>query len=152
LLRTDINQSLDFKSSGFGNLVEALDYAAEGETGINFYDGRGELEQVLSYRDLRDEAHRLARQLLGTGVRRGGRVAIVAETDPMFHRVFFAAQYAGLLPVALPAGVQLGAHDAYVMQLRRMLQGCGAAIAVAPASHIGFLREAAKSIPGVRIG
>jgi fatty-acyl-CoA synthase len=132
--------------------VAALDYAAGGETGINFYDGRGELEHVLTYRDLRERARSLGRKLLGVGVRRGGRVAIVAETDPMFHEVFFAAQYAGLLPVALPAGVQLGAHDAYVAQLRRMLQGCSASIAVAPQSHIGFLREAAKSMKGVRVG
>lgn len=152
MLRTGINQSLDFKSSGFGNLVAALEYAAQGETGINFYDGRGELEHVLSYRDLCHQAQSLARKLLGIGVRRGGRVAIVAETDPMFHKVFFAAQYAGLLPVALPAGVQLGAHDAYVTQLRRMLEGCGASVAVAPETHIGFLREAARSLPGVRVG
>lgn len=152
MLRTGNNQSLDFKSSGFGNLVAALEYAAEGSTGINFYDGRGELGLVLSYRELRDRAKLLAAKLLSTGVRRGDRVAIIAETHPMFHQVFFAAQYAGLLPVALPAGVQLGAHDAYVAQLRRMLEGCGAAIAVAPPSHVGFLREAAKRLNGVRVG
>ncbi|HEX7037275.1 MAG TPA: fatty acyl-AMP ligase [Pseudomonadales bacterium] len=152
MLRTENNQSLDFKSSGFGNLVAALEYAAEGSTGINFYDGRGELERVLSYRELRDRAKVLAAKLLSTGVRRGDRVAIIAETHPMFHQVFFAAQYAGLLPVALPAGVQLGAHDAYVAQLRRMLEGCGAAIAMAPPSHVGFLREAAKRLSSVRVG
>ena len=150
--RTGINQSLDFKSSGFGNLVAALEYAAKGETGINFYDGRGELDHVLSYRALRDEARVLGRKLLGIAPERGGRVAIVAETNPMFHRLFFAAQYAGLLPVALPAGVQLGAHDAYVAQLRRMLEGCGATIAVAPPTHIGFLREAADGLDGVHVG
>ncbi len=152
MLRTEINQSLDFRSSGFGNLVAALEYAARGETGINFYDGRGELEHVLTYRDLCAQARSLGRRFLGLDPQRGARVAIVAETDPMFHQVFFAAQYAGLLPVALPAGVQLGAHDAYVAQLRRMLQGSGAGIAVAPHTHIGFLREAAEGLPGVRVG
>ncbi len=152
MLRTETNRSLDYRSSGFGNLVAALEYAAQGETGINFYDGRGELEHVLTYRALCDEAQTLARKLRSLGMARGSRVAIVAETDPMFHKVFFACQYAGLLPVALPAGVQLGAHDAYVAQLRRMLQGCGAVAAVAPASHIVFLEEAAKGVPGVRVG
>ncbi|MFU8813710.1 MAG: fatty acyl-AMP ligase [Pseudomonadales bacterium] len=149
---TGINQSLEYRSSGFGNLVEALEYAARGETGINFYDGRGELQYVLGYRQLRDQAQTLGRKLLGLGVARGSRVAIVAETDPMFHEVFFASQYAGLLPVALPAGVQLGAHDAYVSQLRRMLHGCTAQVAVAPPSHIGFLREAAQGLSGVWVG
>ncbi|MEQ8484876.1 MAG: fatty acyl-AMP ligase [Pseudomonadales bacterium] len=150
--RSGNNRSLAFRSSGFGNLVEALEYAATGETGINFYDGRGELESALSYRALMEAARDLARRLLGAGIARGSRVAIVAETDPMFHRVFFACQYAGLLPVALPAGVQLGAHDAYVAQLRRMLQGCGAVVAVAPHTHVGFLEEAARGLPGLRVG
>jgi fatty-acyl-CoA synthase len=152
LLCTGINQSLEYRCSGFGNLVDALEYAAAGDTGVNFYDGRGELQHVLSYRDLREDARSLARKLLGLRVARGSRVAIVAETDPMFHEVFFASQYAGLLPVALPAGVQLGAHDAYVNQLRRMLQGCTAQVAVAPTSHIGFLQEAAKGLPGIWVG
>ncbi|MEQ8858168.1 MAG: fatty acyl-AMP ligase [Pseudomonadales bacterium] len=143
---------MDFRSSGFGNLVAALEYAARGETGINYYDGRGELEYVLTYRDLREQARVLARKFLGLQPEPGGRVAIIAETDPMFHKVFFGAQYAGLLPVALPAGVQLGAHDAYVAQLRRMLQGCSASIAVAPHTHIGFLREAAQGLSGIRVG
>ncbi|MFW6093272.1 MAG: fatty acyl-AMP ligase [Pseudomonadota bacterium] len=150
--RTGDNRSLDYKSSGFGNLVAALEYAALGDTGINFYDGRGGLEYVLSYRTLRDEAQSLGRKLLGLGIARGSRVAIVAETDPMFHKVFFACQYAGLLPVALPAGVQLGAHDAYVSQLRRMLEGCGAVAAMAPESHIRFLEEAADGLRGIRVG
>jgi fatty-acyl-CoA synthase len=152
LHRSGTNRTLAFRSSGFGNLVEALEYAAAGDTGINFYDGRGELEHALSYRGLVDAARSLARKFLGLGVARGSRVAIVAETDPMFHQVFFACQYAGLLPVALPAGVQLGAHDAYVTQLRRMLQGCAAQIAVAPESHLGFLAEAARGVPGVHVG
>jgi len=123
---TPVNTHLPVKSSGFVNLVEALDYAAHGVSGFNFYDHRGELEYVLSYRELRDEAKALARRLLGLGLERGDRVGILAETDPMFHRFFFACQYAGLIPVALPAGVQLGAHKAYVNQIRRMLESCGA--------------------------
>jgi len=59
----------------------------------------------------------------------------------LFHRFFFACQYAGLIPLALPAGIQLGAHKAYVGQIRRMLDSCGATVAVAPASHIAFLEE-----------
>ena len=136
---TPLNNKLPVKSNGFANLADALDYAAQGETGFNFYDHRGELESVLSYRELRDEARTLARRLLGLGLKHGDRVGIIAETDPMFHRFFFACQYAGLKPFALPAGIQLGAHSAYVNQIRRMLESCDAAIAVAPATHADFL-------------
>jgi len=149
---TPINKELPVKSKGFANLTEALDYAASGITGFNFYDHRGELESVLSYRDLRTEAMSLARRLLGLGLKRGDRVGIIAETDPMFQRFFFACQYAGLIPFALPAGIQLGAHSAYVGQIRRMLESCSAAIAVAPASHLEFLEEAVAELDLVMAG
>ncbi len=149
---TPINKELPVKCSGFVNLTDALDYAASGVTGFNFYDHRGQLESVLSYRDLRNEAMTLARRLLGLGLKRGDRVGIIAETDPLFQRFFFACQYAGLIPFALPAGIQLGAHSAYVGQIRRMLQSCQAAIAVAPASHLEFLDEAVSELDLVMAG
>jgi len=149
---TPLNKKLPVKSIGFANLADALDYAAQGETGFNFYDHRGALESVLSYRELRDEARALAKRLLGLGLKRGDRVGIIAETDPMFHRFFFACQYAGLSPFALPAGIQLGAHTAYVNQIRRMLESCDAAIAVAPATHIDFLNEAVTGLDLVMSG
>jgi len=133
-------------TDGFNNLVDALDFAANGETGYNFYDGKGELESTMTYAELRDEAQVLARKLMGLGLKRGDRVAIVAETDPLFMRFFFASQYAGLLPVALPAGLQLGGGDAWTSQIRQMLQTCGAAIAVAPPSHSKLLASAAEGM------
>jgi fatty-acyl-CoA synthase len=149
---TPLNSSLPLRNASFDTLVEALEYAAEGETGYNFYDGRGELSSVLSYKDLRVQAKCLARKLVGLGLKRGARVAIVAETDPAFHRFFFACQYAGFIPVALPAGFQIGARKAYVEQLERMLDTCGADVAVAPESHIGFLKQAVERLDLVKAG
>ena len=101
---TPVNQSLSMKADGFTTLVDALDYAARGDSGYNFYNQHGELDAVLSYSELRDQARILASKLLGLGCEHGDRVGIVAETNPMFHRFFFACLYAGLIPVALPAG------------------------------------------------
>ncbi len=143
---TPVNGSLTFKTDGFDNLLDALEYAARGDSGFNFYNQRGELAAVLTYRDLRDQARVLARRLLSLGCERGDRVGIIAETDPMFHRFFFACQYAGLIPVAMPASLQLGARKAYVGQVRRMLESCDATIAVAPASHVSFLHEASEGL------
>ncbi|MCP5145532.1 MAG: fatty acyl-AMP ligase [Gammaproteobacteria bacterium] len=149
---TGLNHHLPLRNDDFANLVEALEYAAQGDTGYNFYDGRGELAEVLSYRDLRDEAMVLARKLLALGCQRGERVAIIAETDPMFHRFFFACQYAGLVPVALPSGMQVGAHQAYVEQIRRMIESCGARVAVSPESHVAFLHEAVAPLDLLKSG
>jgi len=143
---TPVNSFLAMKSDGFSSLVDALDYAAQGESGFNFYDQRGELECVLSYSELRDQARLLASRLLGLGCQHGDRVGIVAETNPMFHRFFFACLYAGLVPVALPAGVQLGARQAYVNQIARMLKSSGAAVAVAAPAHAAFLEEATADL------
>jgi fatty-acyl-CoA synthase len=54
--------------------------------------------------------------------------------------------------VALPAGFQLGARKAYVEQLERMLDSCGADLAVAPDSHVGFLRQAVERLDLVKAG
>jgi fatty-acyl-CoA synthase len=143
---TQKNHKLPVKVTGYKNLVEVLEYAAQGETGYNFYDGRGHLSTVLSYSELRDDAMVLAQRLIRLGCERGARVGIIAETDPMFHRFFFACQYAGLIPVALPAGIQLGAHGAYVGQVRRMLKSCGASVVVAPATHSKFMEEAVQGL------
>lgn len=149
---TPINKTLEVKSQGFTSLVDALEYAATGDTGFNFYDHRGQLYKALSYRELRQEAQVLARKLLGLGLQRGDRVGIIAETDPMFHRFFFACQYAGLIPVALPANIQLGAHKAFINQVRRMLESSSAAIVVAPESHADFLAEIAHDLDLVMAG
>ena len=149
---TKINKLLPLRNASFDTLTEALEYAAQGDTGFNFYDGRGELFAVVSYAELREQAMTLARKLLSLGCKRGSRVAIVAETDPMFHRFFFACPYAGLIPVGLPAGFQLGARKAYVEQLERMLDSCGADLAVAPESHIGFLRQAVERLDLIKAG
>ena len=143
---TPINKSLAMKTDGFNSLVGALDYAAKGDSGFNFYDHRGELQSVLTYRELRDQARSLAARLIGLGCVHGDRVGIVAETNPMFHHFFFACLYAGLIPVALPASVQLGARKAYVGQIRRMLESCDARIAVASATHAAFLEEATSGL------
>lgn len=143
---TPVNQSLSMKADGFTTLVDALDYAARGDSGYNFYNQHGELDAVLSYSELRDQARILASKLLGLGCEHGDRVGIVAETNPMFHRFFFACLYAGLIPVALPAGVQLGARQAYVSQVARMLKSSGATVAVAGESHAAFLEEAAADL------
>jgi len=99
---TPTQNNLTLRRGDFTSLAQALDYAAGGNTGYNFYNGAGKLSAVLPYKKLQKEAQSLARRLLGLGPRRGTRVALVADTHPDFMRYFFACQYAGLVPVPLP--------------------------------------------------
>jgi fatty-acyl-CoA synthase len=59
---------------------------------------------------------------------------------------FYACQYAGLIPVALPASVKMGAHSAYVAQLQRLLEASDAAVAVSAEGYLSFLQEASEGL------
>lgn len=130
----------------FSTLVEALDYAATGNSGANFYSGRGELLEVLTYRDLREDVVRLARRMKRAGLMDGERVALVAETDADFLRSFFACQYAGLVPVPLPLPAAFGGRVGYVEHIRRMLEVSGASAALSPASVLDMIEQAAETL------
>lgn len=137
------NSNLPFRTAGFDTLVEGLDYAAKGDTGYNFFSSRGELEQALTYREIRDRAVALAQAFDRAGLARDTRVAIVAETSPNFLVFFFACQYAGLLPVPMPLDIYLGARAEYVQCLRNLITKARATVAISDAAMIDFLREAA---------
>ncbi len=138
------NERLPFRVEGFATLVEGLEYAARGETGFGFHDGRGRLVTVLAYAELAERARDLAGRLLATGLARGDRVAMVADTTPEFVVLFFACQYAGLVPVPLPLPVNLGGREAYIARLAAMMRAAGAALAVATDDFRPMLAEAAR--------
>ena len=143
---TPAANNLPLRIADFSTIAEALDYAAQGKTGYNFYSGGGKLYARLPFAKLREEARSLARRLIGLGANRGSRVALVADTHPDFVRFFYACQYAGLIPVPLPASINLGGRKAYVTQLERLLSICQAEIAMAPDDFLPFLAEAADGL------
>lgn len=145
-----LSKNLDLRVGGFQTLPEALDYAAQGETGYNFFTLRGELSQSLSYAQLRDAAMTLAARLAGR-FERGDRLTVVAETSPDFLITFFACQYAGLIPAPMPMPVNLGGKDGYINQVRQMIVGASAVAAVGPAQLTEFLTEAAQEIDDVEV-
>ncbi len=136
----------------FATLTEALDYAAQGQTGYNFYSSRGKLLLALPYSRLREEARDLARRLLSLSLPRGSSVAIVAHTDPLFVRFFFACQYAGLIPVPLPIALQLSSAEAYIAQLRGLLHIARAKVAIAPKEFLGAISQATEGLDLALVG
>jgi fatty-acyl-CoA synthase len=146
------NATVPYRVGGFESLAAGLDYAAEGQTGCNFFSARGELEQTLSYRDLRARAVSLAFGLDGLDLPRGTRIAIVADTTPEFLVFFFACQYAGLVPVPLPLSVNFGGRAAYRERLSGMIRTARARVAVASADLIDTLRNAAAGSTASLVG
>ncbi len=146
LTATPTEHKLERRFADFATLSEALDYAAKGDTGCNFYSGTGQLVAVLPYAELRAQARALASRLLGIGMKRGDRVALVAETDPNFQRFFFACQYAGVVPVPVPPPLQLGGGHEYAGHLRRLLSDSQARVCIGPSEHGALLAEASEGL------
>jgi len=123
----------------FDTMLGALDYAAQGQTGLNFFSVKGELTCALSYRALALASRALAAKLPGAGLLPGERVAIVAETRPDFVIAFFACQYAGLVPVPLPLPAAFGGRDAYLAHVGRLVAESRAAALFAPETLVDWL-------------
>ncbi len=144
--QTPTLNDIPLRLADFETLTEALDYAAHGLTGLNYYDARLNRYAVRPYVELRMHARSLARRLTRLGLERGARIALVAETGPTFAEFFFACQYAGLVAVPLPVPTQLGAHRSYVDHLRGLLQSCEASVAIAPGGCLKYLEEASREL------
>ena len=146
VIATPTEHELKRRYADFSTLSEALDYAARGDTGCNFYSGTGELSAVLPYAELREDAMAIAYRLHGLSLQRGDRVALVAETHPNFQRFFFACQYAGLVPVPVPPPLQLGGGHEYTAHLHRLLSDSQARVCIGPAEYGAFMAEAAEGL------
>jgi len=131
----------------FGSLVEALDYAAQGSTGMNFYDRRNQLVGVLEYRTLKERAISGARRLLSLDLKKGDRVALIAETSVGFVEAFFACQYAGLVavPLAIPMGI--GQRASYVTKLKGLISSCAPAAIISSEEWVPLISSATENAP-----
>lgn len=105
------------RADSFATYGEALDYAAQGSRGMNFHDARGTLVRPYPFRELREDALAMARRLIAHGIKKGDRIALVAETGPEFAALFCGAVYAGAWPVPLPLPTSFGGKDNYIDQL-----------------------------------
>lgn len=143
--------SIPMRYADFDSLPAALDYAATGNAGMNFYDRRNQLVSSFDYRMLKQRALSGARCLLGLGLVRGDRVALIADTSAAFVEVFFACQYAGLVPVPLPIPMGMGQHASYVEKLHGLLSSCGPAAVCGTEEWLPLVREAAAAMPSVRV-
>lgn len=136
----------------FDTLVDAIEYAAKGVRGFNFYSSRGELEHAITFRELRDKARMIGRKLAGMGFVKGDRVALIAETTPDFVAFFLGAQYASVLPVPLPLPTSFGGREGFVRQLNRQLTSCEARAIVTPDEMRDYVKEAAEELKADFIG
>jgi fatty-acyl-CoA synthase len=141
-----LDPELPRRYADFDTLPEALDYAAQGVRGLNFYSPRGELESSITYKQVRERAHEIGRRLVHFGIKRHSRVALIAETNEDFVCYFLGCQYAGMLPVPLPLPTSFGGRDGYTEQLHLQMKSCGASVALSAAYMLPLLDEATHGL------
>lgn len=138
-----VNPNLLHIPAEFENLCAALDYAAKGETGMNFYSARAELIDQMTFAELRDAAQDLAKRLLKAGLTPGDKVILLADTDRDFVTAFMACQYSALIPVPVAIPVVFGERQDYVTTLRGQIESSGASAMIAPDVLLPLAQEAA---------
>jgi fatty-acyl-CoA synthase len=141
---TPTTDSQPRRFSDFATLGEALDYAANGERGLNFHDARGNLARAYPYAELRGDAIAAAHRLIAAGIKPEDRVALVAETGAEFAALFFGAIYAGAWPVPLPLPTSFGGRDSYIDQLKVQLASSDPKMLFYPVELAEMAGEAAR--------
>ena len=140
------------RNADFKTLPEALDYAAKGKRGLNFYSPRGELENSITFAQIRKRSNEIGRRLVHFGIKKKSRVALIAETNEDFVCYFLGCQYAGLLPVPLPLPTSFGGRDGYTEQLHQQMKSCGASLALSAAYMLPLLDEATSGLDMLFVG
>ena len=144
LIPTPNDDALPRRYSDFETFGEALDYAATGTKGLNFHDARGNLARVYPFSELRTDALAAARRLVARGIKKGDRVALIAETGPDFAALFCGTIYAGAWPVPLPLPTSFGGKDNYIDQLTVQLASSDPTVLFYPGEIAEMTGEAAK--------
>ena len=147
LVPTPTTDDLPRRLATFDTLGQALDYAAQGRRGLNFFDARAKLVRPYPYADLRVDAIANAQRLIAAGIKPGDRVALIAETSAEFASLFFGAIYAAALPVPLPLPTSFGGREGYIEQIRNQLLSCDPILVLSPSGLFPMVAEAASTQP-----
>ena len=146
LQTSDLRRSLPFRPGDFANFRESLDYAALSDKGLTIYSGRGDVVEAIPYRELAAQAQVLGRKMLRLGLEPGDRVALIADSDGSFIRLFFACQYVGLVPAPLPLPTAFAGRATYLDHLRSMIAAAAAAAVFAPPNLEQWLEQAVDGL------
>jgi acyl-CoA synthetase (AMP-forming)/AMP-acid ligase II len=116
---------------GIAGLLRDAAAAAGGRTAV-----AGDVE--LDYRALEGRVRRCARELVGSGLARGERVALLEDNTPDFLVAYFAAAWAGAVLVPLN-------HRLAAPELERILEHAGVRLLLCGARHADLARGLASA-------
>ncbi|KZB86007.1 fatty acyl-AMP ligase [Amycolatopsis regifaucium] len=128
-------------------LTENLRHSDSGYTFIN-QDGR---EHFVSWAELSREALHRGRRLLGSGLRKGERIALIIPEEREFVFTFLGAVSVGVVPVPLYPPLGFGKFEAYCEDAAHILRAAGARAVLAPSSLADLLAPVLQSVEGLRL-
>jgi len=127
-------QVVPSRPGGSSCLSESLDYAAQTLGKVRFFDHNAVVVSECTFEEVRIRALKHAQYLLSLDFPRGSYVALIAETRLEFIILFYACQYAGLIPSALPFTVRPTGREVYEKKLLRFLDILKPVLLIAPES------------------
>ncbi|MDC1198804.1 AMP-binding protein [bacterium] len=102
--------------------------------------GARDLERAMTFRQWNARANRLANALLGLGLRKGDRVAVLAYNRVEWAEIYAAAAKAGLM--AVPINFRLVGEE-----IRFILEDCGASALIVEGALAGAVEEIRGALP-----
>ncbi len=132
LKKTPTHRGLSLRRANFKTFLEALDYAANARSGMDFYGPRGQLMHAVPYAELIQGCRVTAARLLAAGITPGSRIGIIADTSPDFILAFTGTLYAGLIPCPMPLPKAFGDRSVYAKQIARIARVAGISVLISP--------------------
>ncbi|ATL70463.1 fatty acyl-AMP ligase [Nocardia terpenica] len=127
-------------------LAENLGYCDSGYTFIH-EDGR---EHLVSWSELSREALRRGRRLLGSGLRKGERIALILPDEQEFVLTFLGAVSVGVIPVPMYPPMGSSKFEAYCRDAVHILRVAGARALLMPRSLADLLDPLLHAVEGLR--
>lgn len=131
------------RAATFDTITDALDYAAKGSTGVNFYGSDEALSAALTYTEMRERALALAGKLAARFERRS-HLGLIADTSPDFLVAFMACQYAGMIPAPMSLPAAFSGRDTYRWQIAGIARTAGLSAIMTPPSLFELMTDIAS--------
>ncbi|MET9265333.1 fatty acyl-AMP ligase [Amycolatopsis sp. NPDC004079] len=123
-------------------LVENL---SDPDGGFTFAEEDGR-EHFVSWPELSREALRRGRRLLGSGLRKGERIALVVPGQREFVLSFLGAVSVGVVPVPMSPPMGIGKFEAYCEDAAHIVRAAGARVLLMPRSLADPLSHAVEGL------
>ncbi|MEM7721224.1 MAG: fatty acyl-AMP ligase [Pseudomonadota bacterium] len=140
---TSSASGLAHRAATFDTTTDALDYAAKGKSGVNFYGADESLVTALTYAEMREKSLALAGKLAAKFPRQS-HLGLIADTSADFLVAFMACQYAGMIPAPMSLPAAFSGRANYEWQIAGMARTAALSAIMTPPNLFELLEGIAS--------